>query len=203
MTTLPPQTTDQPWRAVGKKVLFGLSALAGLMILFASSSNGFVPTPLGDLIAAGVALAVAASVGVWTALDPSLAKGSPKLQALETKSSPMAIMPLRAGLLAAFMFLGVFIATERGFLRLWNAAVGVHGDLTVTESGYTRGGYRSGCEGFKVQEAPWLMNAAVCANYRYNQEPPRGTLIDLYGRRSPVGIDVNDFRVRPWTPITP
>jgi hypothetical protein len=154
----------------------------------------FVPTALGDTIALMCAVLVASFAALFAAKSRSFAPDSSYYQALLKRWPEAADVRTRVGAFAAIGFLGTFGGTQQGFLDWWTLASGSEGARTVTVSSFRSGGRSSACVGYYVREEPFLLRPAVCTHGRSHPRVPDGESLRLFGKTSPVGIDVHDFR---------
>jgi hypothetical protein len=183
------------WRkyTVGQWVYAAFALSISLALIWGLTVSRFVPTPLGDEVALAAAVAVAALAAWFGTTSYAFSKDNPNSKALLEKVPAFSSTPNRVFGLAGIALLFTFPAVETGFLEWWTWIFGAAGERTMTVDHFQTS--RRHCNGLAIREAPFIMRPAVCADYTYRNAPPRGTPLTLYGKASPFGIDVRDFRV--------
>ena len=162
--------------------------------LWALTGSQFVPSPLGERVTLAAAFAALAAAGLHAVLDPAFAKGGAYLPTLLTRAPVMANMPTRVVVFAAVAFALTYIGVQKGVLEWWSWVAATPGERTLTVSRWSGGG-GLGCAGYSFREAPFLIGPALCTRGAAGGARPPGTPIQLFGRVTPMGIDVRSFHV--------
>ena len=181
-----------PWCRV--LVIVTVCSLAIWSMLF----SHFVPTPLGEEISLGAALALGAAgaaFGAWGGLfNP---ERNPNYAQMVARAPIFGNALNRSMALALLGFWFGFLGVEGGLLEWWTVNMGRPGQMLVHVSSY-QGQHRTGCAGLNFREAPWLFRRAVCVEYPSTADTPRAhTPVVLRGRASLTGIDISSYEMLP------
>jgi hypothetical protein len=95
-----------------------------------------------------------------------------------------------------------FYGVQAPAFEAWTLASGRPRQVSAHLDQYSSAG-RYNCAGFDLREAPLMMNRVVCASYRYDEAPPPGTPVTLFGEISPLGIHVTSFEIQKPAPTAP
>jgi hypothetical protein len=191
-------TSKPPPPSRSQKILAGVFIVGTVAAIYGLQFSPFLPTPLGERLAlvAGCAsaalIALAALVGPYSLANPNIAAQAAKRWFLR-------FTPVRVLLFAGFFFFIAYGAVGGALESIWTALTGPEKVQAATIVGWhTRSRYS--CNAFEVAGSGWLGNHALCADSAYAAEAIRGRRIFLTGRASPLGINVERFRLGPAPP---